>query len=232
MKTSICSVLAFPAAILMVLATMGCATGLEPAPAADRVAGLEDAAQATVQGVRVVAQAAPWPGPVDIDREVTPLKVRVDNIGPTPLRVRYNEFALVAPDGTSFAALPLARIEGEVAVRTRTYGAPGFYHRGFAVAPYYAPFYPGIDPYPGFFGPDRYYYDTYYRYWEEIELPTTAMEQRVIPEGVIDPGGSLEGWLFFEKIGSHLERVVLRADLVDAPSGRKFAELRIPFIVP
>lgn len=225
------TIIAFPAALLMVLAVMGCATGLEPAPAADRVAGLEDAAQATVQGVRVVARAAPWPGPVAIDREVTPLKVRIDNIGPTPLRVRYNEFALVAPDGTSFAALPLARIEGEVAVRTRTYGAPGFYHRGFAVAPYYAPFYPGIDPYPGYFGPDRYYYDTYYRYWEDVELPTTAMEQRVVPEGVIDPGGSLEGWLFFEKIDAGLERVVLRADLVDAPSGRQFAELRIPFSV-
>ena len=57
------------------------------------------------------------------------------------------------------------------------------------------------------------------------------MQQRVLPEGVIDSGGSLDGWLFFERVDNDLERVVFRADLVNADTGRKFAEVRIPFTV-
>jgi hypothetical protein len=220
----------FVLAAAALLAVGGCATGLTPAPTATPVPGMPEAAQATAQGVTVQAQAAVWPGPVDIAQEVTPLKIRLENNGGQPIRLRYDQFSLVGGSGASFAALPLDRIEGEVAVRAPGYGAPGFYHRGFSVAPHYAPLYPGIDPYPGYFAWDYPYYDTYYPYWENIELPTADMYRLAIPEGVIDRGGSLDGWLFFEKVRGEAA-AVLRVDLVNADSGRKFAELRIPFTV-
>jgi hypothetical protein len=220
------------AAFAVLLAIGGCAAGgLTPAPSATPVPGMPGAAQATVQGVTVQAQAAAWPGPVDIAQEVMPLKVRIDNNSGQPIRLRYDQFSLVGESGASFAALPLDHIEGEVAVRAGTYGAPRFYHRGFSVAPHYAPLYPDIDPYPGYYAWDFPYYDTYYPYWENIALPTADMYRLAIPEGVVDRGGSLDGWLFFEKVRGEAAAVVLRIDLVNADSGRRFAELRIPFSV-
>jgi hypothetical protein len=65
-----------------------------------------------------------------------------------------------------------------------------------------------------------------------LKLPTPEMRQRVIPEGVVNSGGNLDGWLFFEKVeDENLDRVMFRADLVDAETGKKFAEVRIPFLV-
>ena len=219
------------ASVLTLAAFGGCVADLEPAPSADRVIGLDGAAKTAVQGVAVLVQADAWPGPLDIETEVTPLKIRIDNNSADPLQVRYEAFTLVSPTGASFAALPLSQIEGEVSELTHTSGARDFYYRDFSVAPYYAPHYPGIDPYPGYFPLNSYYYDTYYHYWTDIELPTPAMQQRALPEGVIDSGGSLDGWLFFERVDDDLERVVFRADLVNADTGRKFAEVRIPFTV-
>lgn len=58
------------------------------------------------------------------------------------------------------------------------------------------------------------------------------MISRIVPEGVINSGGMLEGWLFFEKVDpSDLNRVTFRSDLINAETGKKFAELRIPFVV-
>ena len=153
--------IAWMASIFLFAALGGCVADLEPAPSANRVIGLEDAAKNAAQGVSVLVQADAWPGPHDIETEVTPLKVRIDNNSDGPLRVRYNEFALISPTGASFAALPLSQIEGEVSALRHSSGARDFYYRDFSVAPYYAPHYPGINPYPGYFPLDSYYYDTY-----------------------------------------------------------------------
>ena len=184
-----------------------------------------------MEGITILVHAEKWPGPVDISQEVTPLRVRINNNGGTPLRVRYNEFNLIGSGSESYSALPLELIEGEITVRTDVYDYPRFTHRNFAVAPYHSPLYPGIDPYPGNFAWDPYYYNTYFGYWSEIHLPTPAMRQHVIPEGVVSGGGNLEGWLFFEKVDNQENHVVFRTDRVDADTGRKFAEVRIPFIV-
>jgi hypothetical protein len=44
-------------------------------------------------------------------------------------------------------------------------------------------------------------------YWAEIELPTAEMRRRVIPEGVIESGWDLEGWMFFEKVDDDGQKV-------------------------
>jgi hypothetical protein len=212
--------------------TVATTADLKPAPMAQTASGLTDAARATTQGISFLVQAEDWPGPVDIQKAVTPLKIRIENQGPQPVQIRYNEFALISSENRTFSALPLSRIEGEVAVPVRNLHSPRFYHRNFHVAPHYAGIYTEITPYHRHFAFDPYYNTTYYGYWENRELPTSEMISRIVPEGVITSGGMLEGWLFFEKVDpGDVNRVIFRSDLVNAETGKKFAELRIPFVV-
>jgi hypothetical protein len=218
--------------LFLVLAGCSTTADLKPAPAAQTVAGHTDAARASTQGVSLLVQADDWPGPVDIQKAVTPLKIRIENKGPQPVQIRYNEFALISSENRTFSALPLSRIEEEVAVPVRVYHSPRFYHRNFHVAPHYAGIYPEVPPYHLRFPYDPYYNSVYYGYWDQREMPTSEMISRVLPEGVIDSGGMLDGWMFFEKVdASALNRVVFRSDLINAETGKKFAEVRIPFVV-
>ncbi len=221
--------------LLAAVALAGCAANLQPAPSSQAVAGLEKAAVSNVAGVRMVAQSGEWPGKVPIADEVTPVRVIIENSSGQPLRISYNLFALVAPAGQRFSALPPYRIEGSVAEPALApgygpIGAPGFGYSGFQVAPYYGGVYPGIAPYGGPFYTDPFYYNNYYRRWRTVELPTTEMLQRVLPEGVLNSGGRADGYLYFEKVNG-APRVAFRADLVNAETGNSFGEIRIPFVV-
>lgn len=211
---------------------LNCATTIQPAPQAEKVPGLKEAAAFTVEGVHIIAQTIQWPGPVPIQQRVTPIKIRIDNNSGRPLMVRYSEFALINQQRRLYVALPLYRIKGTVS----EYVAPsppaaGFTYRKFYVAPNLTNIFPGIPPYNGNFYYDPLYESAYNDYWRTTSLPTSAMWQNALPEGVIDSGGNVEGWLYFEKIEKDTNRLTFRADLVDASSGRKFGEIRIPFVV-
>jgi len=205
----------------------GCAKHLKPAPQADRVVGVENAAEATVQGVYMLAAVTDWPGRWRIEEEVTPFRVVIENNSGKPLCLRYSDFTLVTAQGERFAALPLNAIEGTTIEMVQT---PRFRHRDFYVAPYYSEVYPGITPYPHRFPHDPYYYDRYYTYWSSISLPTPLMREQALPEGVIEDQGRVEGWLYFERINK-VNRATFRADLVSAETGKAFGEIRIPFVM-
>ncbi len=209
-------------------------TELEPAPGATQEPGMPGAAVSDVNGVNVVVQTDAWTGRPEVLTEVTPLRVTIRNNSQNPLVIRYNTFAMVSPTGVRYSALPPYRIEGEIdSPRLGNYNPvnePGFEYDRFDVAPYYSPVYPGLSAYGGPFYTDRYYYNYYSSYWNEIELPTAEMLQRVLPEGVIQPGGSVAGFLYFEKIPSELELVRFRADLVNAQNGNIFGEISIPLL--
>ncbi|QBQ54355.1 hypothetical protein [Nitrosococcus wardiae] len=222
----------------MGLLAAGCTpmADLTPAPAANEVARLQEAAIDRVNGVRLIAQANEWPGPQPIREEVTPVRVVIDNLSGMPLRLRYSDFALVATDGMRYTALPPYRIEGSVLEPVLAGGYtpvadPDFVYDGFTVAPLYGPVYPTLGAYPGTFAYDPFYYDTYGTYWATLPLPTAAMRAWALPEGVLDAGGHLEGFLYFERVPEEQRRVTFRADLVDAQDNRAFGEVRIPFVV-
>lgn len=144
-----------------------------------------------------------------------------------PLRVRYSEFVLVGPSGERFVALPPFDIE---ATETEPIAAPAYPVRGFSVAPYASPFFPGAalaDP----FAFDPFYYQTYYPQFRRINLPTEDMVQKALPEGVLDPGGRVEGFLYFEPVNPELAQVFFTADLVNAETGETFGDVRISFTV-
>lgn len=214
----------------------GCAstTELEPAPSASTLG--EDVAVTTEAGVRMRVVTDAWPGASGVTDDVTPVRVRIENNAQVPLRIRYSELVLVGPEGERYRALPPYRVDGAV-VRPEPEAAyapieePGFDYEGYMVAPAYAPIYTGLNPVTGPFLMDPLYYETYYSYWEQTELPTQDMLQLALPEGVLAPGGSVNGYLYFEKVPEERQlELSYRADLVNARTEQVFAELEIPVL--
>ncbi|RJP75253.1 MAG: hypothetical protein C4524_12000 [Candidatus Zixiibacteriota bacterium] len=201
---------------------------LVPAPEARQVDGL--AAVAGAAGVMLAAEVEAWPGREEIARRVTPLRVTVNNQSEHPLLLRYENLALVADQGRRYAALPPFEVEGAIHEPV-VVDNPRFYHHRFFVAPFYARYYPGMPAYRGPIYHDPLYHQRYLTYWREVALPTEEMIRQALPDGVIEPGGSVSGFLYFEAIEPETEALSLRADLVDAVSGERFGTVSIPFEV-
>ncbi len=222
-------------AILVVLVALGggCATptGLEPAP----VEAMESRGELCIggcDGVELIADPDAWMGTPEVVDEITPLRVTIKNRHGSAIRVLYSHFALIAPDGKRFSALPPFEIKGsvEVAVPPMVSGTPGFSSHNFFVSPHHHAYVPGIpmagDPFPY----DPFYYDRYYGAWEEIELPTDYMKSAALPEGDIRDQGDITGFVYFEKVEG-VEKVELHMDLMEADDGTIFGRIRIPFNV-
>lgn len=225
-------------ASLVVMAAMsasGCATRTDLTPVAAAPSPGAESVVSSIQGVRYTLETDAWIGRDDVLSYVTPVRVRIRNASDRRIRIDYNQFALISPEGERYAALPPYGVEGAVSEPVLTAGYspvahPAFHYDGFFVAPYYAPVYPGILPYPSV---DPYYYDpvyfsTYSKYWAQIPLPTEPMLNRALPPGVLDPGGEVDGYLYFERTGIGVDRVRFRADVVAAEDGRRIGEIRIP----
>lgn len=187
------------------------------------------AASAGPVEVRVTAET--WDEfPPNLAAEVTPLRVSIQNDGDTPIQVRYEDLRLVDARGRAFRALPPFRIDERVYV-DRPVEYPTFDYSGFYVAPHYARGYPGIDAWTSPFDYDPYYYDSYAADWS-VQLPTQDMIERALPEGVIDPGGKVSGFVYFEHfVADGVDRVRFVYDVHNARSGEQSATVTIPFIV-
>ncbi|HEY8380383.1 MAG TPA: hypothetical protein VIK91_28060 [Nannocystis sp.] len=218
-----------PAGLSLLLAAVlaGCATQLAPAPGADVVPGVGRAARDEQAGVEIIADAGAWRGvPPDLDEALTPILVTITNRGRRPIEIRYEHFALVTPAGGEFAALPPFAVEGVVYAPTTIVTPP----LGFGVAPYLSPWYPGWSVWDGPFPYHAHYYETYYPAFERITLPTGDMIQKSLPEGVLQPGGRITGFVFFEEV-EDVSRVTFVARLIDAAAEVSLGTLEIPFIV-
>lgn len=217
-------------AVLMLLLTcfwlmQGCARPviLVPAPSA-AVVGME--AVNDVKGVRVSATGETWEGDPQVRDHVTPIEVTIQNQHGSPLRFSYSLFSLTDPSGTLYAALPPYSIKGSIqeSAGFSEFSCPGFY-----VAPYYSPFYPYLDYYEDPFDYDPFYFDRYYACWKDIPLPTKEMLDEALPEGVLEDGAEVTGFLYFEKIKGS-ESYEFKMELVDAKDGNYFGTIKIPFV--
>ena len=172
-----------------------------------------------------------WSGPAKVTRHLTPLKVRIENRGDRPIALEYIRFRLVGSDGASFRALPLFRLEGTgsaitvrdaFGVRDRKFEASGF-----TIAPAYASVYPGAE-----FADTAVVKDTgqyaLYDYYDGKPLPTTGMRRRALPEGILIPGGYVEGFLYFEEVKRSAKPVMLHFDLVDPRTGEALGKIEVP----
>jgi hypothetical protein len=65
----------------------------------------------------------------------------------------------------------------------------------------------------------------------EEPLPTQDMVKRALPEGRLENGGTIAGFLYFQGVADRERQVILQAQLMDANTGEGLGELSIPFYV-
>lgn len=214
---------------LALLLTAGCGGAGSSLGASAKGLGrgeIEPSAEVRVGTVRLALRAEPRAGISDSHEHVTPLRVRIENDGRDPIEVRYRHFAITSADGARrFAALPPFHVHGEVT-------EPAFIttldHAGFAVAPVYASYYEAIAPWRGTFRFDDPYYDEQVSGWREVGLPSVRMLASAMPEGVVQPGGHVEGVVYFRRPPPLMRDVIFRADVVTL-AGERLGSASIPF---
>lgn len=230
------------AALLVLLGACAHQNVLLPAPGAKLApdgGALGDAA-----GVRVDVKGDAWKGdPSNLGDYLTPVLVEITNDGHRPMQVRYSNFGLVGQSGFRYAALPpfqpmgtaygdRGRPDGGVAPAAATPVAPPARHaahREFFVAPYQAAYFGYFAPWPYPFAFDQFYWGQYYYSWVE-PLPTKEMMNDALPEGVLKPGGSIGGFVYFQNVAPREGRLTFVANLVDAETQGTMGEIRIPLV--
>ncbi len=220
-------------ALLAVCLLAGCAVQrLRPAPEAQLAPESPNAALAEAAGIRIIVEPDAWVGrPRNLESEITPLRVTIENDSDQPLRIRYNEFALHTDTGAHYPALPPLDIRGTVLEQSdRPVYVPRFAHYRFYVAPYCDPFYVGLRPWGYPWPVDSFYYSRYYPTWR-VELPTRDMRELAIPEGVVEPQGRVSGFLYFPRIDDKdARRVTFTAELMNGKDGNGIGRISIPFV--
>lgn len=218
-----------PSAALVLLLAPACVTDTEllPAAADQRVQGREDLAVDRVAGVELLVDGAPDLGlPAGTEEAVAAVRLRVRNLSDEPVRLRYREFRLREPSGREHAALPPWQIEAEALAGT----SPAFTWDRFFVAQPYAPFVRGVAPWDGPFEVDPFYNSAFFPRWADA-LPTEEMMAQALPEGVLIPGGSVEGLLYFEDYPGQRQLVTFHFDVVNANTNARMGRIEIPFYV-
>jgi hypothetical protein len=213
----------------VILVALGLFTGIAVMPNGAAAQEREEQGTSTVAGVQISVKADSWQGWPAHLTEVIPLLVSIENRGSAAVRLRYEDFRLAPAAGIPRVALPPFDIR---AAETAVVGTTGFARypytiNGFFVAPHLAPYYPYIDPFTGAFVYDPFYYTTYYPAFARIPLPTRDMVAKALPEGVLRPGGRIEGFLYFDE-GFDSERATFQLDLVDAETSRQLGMAAIP----
>ncbi len=210
-----------------ILVAGGCASAntLHPAPGANALPAPMVGAYATDAGVRLEARTKAWSGmPANLPLIFTPILVHVANNGTQPLMIRYSDFTLHRTDsGETWAAIPPFQID-----KTVTVEQPYYRNEGFEVAPYLRAYYPGWAWYQGFPDFDLDYFNRYYPEFGTLRLPTPDMLAAALPEGVLRPGGTMTGYLYFQHMPDTHAPVLLQERL-EAPGGQTFGRITLPF---
>ena len=209
------------------LALAGCAhqsVHFRPVLAEEALPGQPDAAQAEAAGVRFSFRVGDWRGwPEDLEDQLTPVEVVVDNQSGHALRVGHRHFGLVAPNGFEYRAMSPSAVQ-HVVEQSYSAGSPWYYG-------YY-----GAYPWPGFHQP--WDYDMYpYLSWGfpgpvgfgwELPPPTPQVPQAG-PSGTLQSGGHVSVLIFFQIPARKLPSLELTAELVDR-SGARFGSVRVPLV--
>jgi len=217
-------------ALLLLLLLLACAHApqLVPAPGAPRDPTFPEAAAAAVAGVEVSVGGKRWSGqPAELESLVTPLYVRVRNGSSVPVRIQFRDFTLISQSGLQTPAIPPFQIQrpGTDVVAL----APAFTADRFLLYERYRMFYPAFSYWDGPWDFDPVFYDQYYATWKPA-LPTRDMLQQALPEGVLQPGGSAAGFLYF----NHLQEkgpVTFTAEIVAADNREPLGRVRIPMVL-
>lgn len=219
-------------ALGMLCACGGGKPGMKPAATAQK-AQAEHGARAQAQGITLVAQVEKWPEGQG-DQQVTPVRIQLVNDSDQPVAVMYEHFALVSGRGQHYAALPPFQLSqlniAPVAVGYRGTIDREWKSENFQVAPAYAALYQGVPVADKPIDISAAYYNEYFGAWEQGDWPSDTMLEHALPEGVLQPGGRLDGYMYFEKLSDKTERVQLKADFVNATTGQTIDSVAISFV--
>ncbi len=196
------------AAMLGCSALVGCNTKTLHPVQAEGTAGESQA------GIRLAAYPEPWPSTARTARRAFIVKVRVENNRRAPIRVNYDNMAMIASDGQRLSSISGSEIEALVnrpistslpptAIQSR-FGA--FIENPPNIQPPYAREYPGFE--------------------EDRRL--LQLRQNIFPDGLIAPGEQQTGYAFFERDGAGY--LTLRVPVEDVKTG-EFWLLSAPFVV-
>jgi hypothetical protein len=218
--------------VALVASVGACATQPELLPASGHTSaiGRRSLAVESGSGVTVTADGSAWDSwPKNLATELTPVWVTLHNETGRALRVQYDEFTLRGTSGATYNALAPYVLRPSVSRPVfQVQDAGDFDH--FQVAPYLAPFYPWL---PVWNGPLPHGPSLSSVAWRE-GLPTDSMLERALPEGVLENGGSVSGFLYFQKVGVRESRATFQAGLQEPTPAwqptRQVAAINIPFL--
>jgi hypothetical protein len=209
------------------LVGIGCGhSRLVPAPTAAHVPGAPGAAILAVGGVGCAADAQAWRlGAGDLPDSVMPFKVRVANSSGLPIRIRYQDFALVGAKGHQYLPIPVLPLDPD-GQSTRLDPLEGTTR--FFIAPRFHDIYQTVDAWPQPLARDDDLYETQYRRWGRT--PSADIVESGMPEGVLGDGGVITGFLFFERPSGE-DAVTFQAEFDDSDGKSTVALVKIPFRV-
>ena len=221
-----------------VVAGSACARSYaELSPAAGTVpagSGPGEGAVASVANVGITARTQAWHfDPPELETKATPVLLEFTNNRDRAIVVRYDHIVLTDASGHRLDVIPPYNIDGKVSVPV-TVQQPGYFG-AYTYAPYayrWSPTYVRANSvYNGGFIYDPQYYQPYVTVYTDIALPTPEMLQRALPEGAIESGGTVGGFVYFKKIRRSGEQVLtLHIDIIDQASGDILGTAKIPFI--
>jgi hypothetical protein len=213
--------------------------GIKPSSETAQLSPVQQEIASDMAPVRIDARPESWPGDKAIEFKVTPVHVKIENRSKRPLAIRYSDFKVITPRGSEFSALPVFPIEakdrgpvvpGTLPILTPVayppIQDPQFEFRDFRVAPYLERLYPTVPVHEGPFPYDQSYNLRHSSYWQGTNLPDLEMIRRALPEGVLQPGGWVTGWLYFQKF-EPMPAGTLVVSLTDT-SGKVLAPAQIP----
>lgn len=231
---------------------------LKPDPAAPRAPGNPNVAFQEVSGVRVLVAGDAWDAdPKNLPTVLTPVKVTIENQSGRPLKINYDEFKLTGGSGFTYAAIPpmearvvlsqTSRRDIKIVLASFQQQSPSgqagahaqpapavvqsrVVANRFYIAPHFAWYYPGWAAWPYPFAYDPFYYDRLMAYLPK-ELPTKDMLAEALPAGVLQAGGQVSGFVYFQGIGDRESRVKFEMDLVDANNNERLGQVSLPFEV-
>ena len=195
------------AATTAVLCALACAT---PAPTIASPAG----AAVDVGGVRLAAAAATDLA-TDVRARATFVVVAVENAGRSPLPLRLADLALASDAGPRASALPPHPVDdGALPVDAR------FARERFLVAAESARLVPSVPVWRGALDVDPLFHAQAAEGWRKGP-PPDDVRARMLPDGVLLPGGRVVGLVAFERMPDDVPRATLtwtlRGALVDVP---------------
>lgn len=204
---------------------------LEPMTESELVESEAEVVQ-EVAGVRAVVDSDAWQGDPEVNELVTPIKLEISNGSDQPLRIRFPNFALLGAHDR-YSVLPVfgfENVEGTVMLIEgyAPVAVPEFSHEEYYVTDYYSAAYPGFTTYEHALVLDEPYYSRYTVAWDDLPLPTEEMQRWALPEGVLPPGSSLSGFLFFEGLHPGEAQVNFLAQFENAETGDYFGAVTVP----